>query len=206
MELNDINTEQAILKAAEKEFIDKGFVRAKITDIAKHAKVNHAMLHYYFRTKENLFNMVFEQKSREVANSLSSIFEQDLPFLDKIKLGVERHFETLAVNPKLPFFIYSEIIVNEERKDIFLKFILPKANNIISKLEEAINSEVAKGTIQPICATDLIFNIVSLNTTTFLAQPIISMVTNENNDEYQHFIEHRKKCNVQLILRSLSVY
>ena len=57
------NTEQSILKAAEKEFLKKGFSGSKTTEIAKEAGVTHAMLHYYFRTKENLFNKVFEEKS-----------------------------------------------------------------------------------------------------------------------------------------------
>ena len=48
------NTEQSILKAAEKEFLKKGFSGSKTTEIAKEAGVTHAMLHYYFRTKENL--------------------------------------------------------------------------------------------------------------------------------------------------------
>ena len=56
------NTEQSILKSAEKEFLKKGFSGSKTTEIAKEAGVTHAMLHYYFRTKENLFNKVFSKK------------------------------------------------------------------------------------------------------------------------------------------------
>ena len=61
-EKEDKNTEQAILKAAEEEFLKKGYALSKTTDIAKQAGVTHAMLHYYFRTKENLFEKVFSQK------------------------------------------------------------------------------------------------------------------------------------------------
>ena len=64
------NTEQSILKAAEKEFLKKGFSGSKTTEIAKEAGVTHAMLHYYFRTKENLFNKVFEEKARQLADTL----------------------------------------------------------------------------------------------------------------------------------------
>ena len=60
------NTEQSILKAAEKEFLKKGFSGSKTTEIAKEAGVTHAMLHYYFRTKENLFNKVFEEKAKQL--------------------------------------------------------------------------------------------------------------------------------------------
>ena len=56
------NTEQAILQTAETEFLDKGFALAKTTEIAKQAGVTHAMLHYYYRTKEKLFERVFQEK------------------------------------------------------------------------------------------------------------------------------------------------
>ena len=58
-EKEDVNTEQAIMEAAEKEFLDKGYTLTKTTEIARIAGVNHAMLHYYFRTKDNLFEKVF---------------------------------------------------------------------------------------------------------------------------------------------------
>ena len=66
------NTEQSILKAAEKEFLKKGFSGSKTTEIAKEAGVTHAMLHYYFRTKENLFNKVFEEKAKQLADTFLS--------------------------------------------------------------------------------------------------------------------------------------
>ena len=56
------STEKAILQAAEKEFLTKGLASSKTTEIAKAAGVTHAMLHYYFRTKDNLFEQVFQEK------------------------------------------------------------------------------------------------------------------------------------------------
>lgn len=57
------NTEQAILQAAETEFLDKGFALAKTTEIAKQAGVTHAMLHYYYRTKEKTVRAGFSRES-----------------------------------------------------------------------------------------------------------------------------------------------
>ena len=103
------NTEQSILKAAEKEFLKKGFSGSKTTEIAKEAGVTHAMLHYYFRTKENLFNKVFEEKARQLADTFLSRVDESLPFLEKIKCFIEAHFDLLTANPELPLFIYREI-------------------------------------------------------------------------------------------------
>ena len=112
------NTEQSILKAAEKEFLKKGFSGSKTTEIAKEAGVTHAMLHYYFRTKENLFNKVFEEKARQLADTFLSRVDESLPFLEKIKCFIEAHFDLLTANPELPLFIYREILTNECGKEI----------------------------------------------------------------------------------------
>lgn len=83
------NTEQSILKAAEKEFLKKGFSGSKTTEIAKEAGVTHAMLHYYFRTKENLFNKVFEEKTRQLADTFLSRVDESLPFLEKKNVSLK---------------------------------------------------------------------------------------------------------------------
>ena len=115
------NTEQSILKSAEKEFLKKGFSGSKTTEIAKEAGVTHAMLHYYFRTKENLFNKVFEEKAKQLADTFLSRVDESLPFLEKIKCFIEAHFDLLTANPELPLFIYREILTNECGKEICRK-------------------------------------------------------------------------------------
>ena len=56
------DTETLILQAAEKEFFEKGYSGAKTTAIAEAAGVTHAMLHYYFRTKDKLFEKIVSDK------------------------------------------------------------------------------------------------------------------------------------------------
>ncbi len=199
----DISTEQKILEAAENEFLTKGFSGAKTTEIAKSAGVTHAMLHYYFRTKENLFNMVFERQAVTLANSFISVFEQELPLLEKLKIGIEQHFDIIAANPKLPFFIFSEILIDDNRKNIFVKALLPKVGNIVEVLQADIDKEVQNNTIKPIGSVDLMLNIMSLNIFIFIAQPALSLVFGNSGVDYESMMEHRKKNNVDLIISSL---
>ena len=70
------NKEQAILEAAEREFIVKGFAGARTTSIAEAAGVTHAMLHYYFRTKEQLFERILDEKMRLMGESVLAAFGQ----------------------------------------------------------------------------------------------------------------------------------
>lgn len=202
---NEISTEQRILKAAETVFLKKGFAGAKTTEIAKEAGVNHAMLHYYFRNKENLFDTVFQKQANLLANSFLHTFEENLPFLEKIRKGIEDHFNLIAQNPKLPFFIFNEILNDDKRKEIFFAALLPKAAIILSKLQNTIDEEAGKGSIKPTLAIDLMMNIMALNTFVFMAQPVISRITHNKEPDFNRILEQRKVNNVNLILSSLKV-
>ena len=201
----DMTTEAAIMQAAENEFLEKGFNGAKTTEIARRAGVTHAMLHYYFRTKENLFDQVFLEKLQIVANSFSMILGKDLPFLERIKLGIEAHFDYLLANPKLPAFIIHEIIADETRREVCKAVILPKFQEVLQRLKIAMQEEVAKGTIRFIEPWDLMMNIVSLNVFVFVATPLVKMIVNVDDENFGAFLEHRKQQNVELILKGLQV-
>ena len=81
MKTNEQNTEQVILEAAEAEFLEKGYDGAKMLSIARRAGVAHSMLHYYYRSKENLFQAVMLRKTREIVPLFRGIFEQGRKFL-----------------------------------------------------------------------------------------------------------------------------
>lgn len=204
MKERDTNTEQIILEAAEHEFLRKGFAGAKTTAIAERAGVNHAMIHYYFRTKENLFNTVFQQKIQLLAGSVSASFDHDLPFFDQLRLAIETHFDFVAANPKVLFFIYSEIISNNKRKFMLYESVYPRFENLLASLKKGIDSEVKKGTIRPIQPIELLMNIIALNVITFLAQPLLE-IQNERIDDINKILKERKESNVQFIVNGLRV-
>lgn len=202
-EKEDMTTELAIMQAAEREFLRKGFDRAKTTEIARIAGVTHAMLHYYFRTKVNLFNQVFREKLKVMADSFVMIVDRDLPFQERIRLGVEAHFDYIASNPELPHFILNEVVGNEERRELCREVLLPVFGDVLEHLGAAIRDEVGKGTIRPVDPLDLMLNIVSLNIFVFMAVPLVKMVGRINDVEFACFLEHRKQQNVELVLKGL---
>jgi AcrR family transcriptional regulator len=203
MEIKNAGTEQTILDAAEKVFMDKGYAGAKTIEIAKIAGVNHAMLHYYFRTKENLFNRVFEKKAEMILNSFNISFDADLPFFEKIKKSVEMHFDFIGNNPKIPMFIMREIVSNKEKRDFILEKIIPQGYLVFEKLDKLIGEEVAKGTIASIRAIDLIINIAALNVLSYVAAQVYFSFDDGMADELCKFLEQRKKNNIEVILKSL---
>ena len=204
MEKTDITTEQIILDAAEQEFLDKGFAGAKTTAIAKRAGVNHAMIHYYFRTKENLFTMVFQQKIRILAESFSQSFNEELSFFDQLKLAIGTHFDFIAANPRLLFFVYGEIITNDRRKKMLVQSVFPKLKGIIKRLKDGIDVEVENGTIRFIRPTELLMNIIALNAITFLAMPLLQIIK-RNNKEVEKLLKQRRENNIQFIINGLKI-
>ena len=205
MSIKETDSEKLILEAAEAEFIEKGYGKSRTTEIAKRAGVNHAMLHYYFRTKENLFEVVFKKKAKLMSEVLLFSFTMDLPFLEKIKKGIEDHFDLFAKNPGLPNFIFNEIAHDDRLRTLFVNVIKEKANAIRDSLKQEIDNEVEKGTIRYIDAYDLLFSIVSLNIFVFIGKPLVLGILELDEDQFLRFLEHRKQVNVEIILNRLQL-
>ena len=204
MELKSGNKEQLILEVAEKLFIERGFTGTKTTEIADEAGVNHALLHYYFRTKENLFNKIFEQKADQLLGSFSISTDDSSSFFEKLKNGIETHFEIISKNPKMPLFILREIVTDKSRKDFILKNLYPVGKEIYQKFKTAVRNEIQKGVIRPVNPMDLLLNIASLNVFTFVvAQILFDLDAEEDRKKLNIFLEERKKNNVELIINSL---
>lgn len=199
----DINTEQVILAAAEKVFIEKGFAATKTTEIAKEAGVTHAMLHYYFRTKENLFNIVFTNKVRLLAESFFSVVEKGKSFTDIVRLGVEQHFDFIKNNSKLGVFIINEINSNERSSKIWNDIALPVFSKVVPAIEKLMDEEAEKGTIRWMDALLFVQTVVSLNIFPAMAQPLLRNIRHMSDEELAAFIEARKKENVRLALLAL---
>ena len=198
------NKEQAILEAAEHEFMEKGFEASKTTKIASLAGVTHAMLHYYFRTKENLFDLVFDKKTRLLKDSLFSSFDNpDLPFIEKVRSGIESHFEMVRANQSLPRFVINELIYKPKRLKLFENKIKKISSSVAGKISLEIEREVKKGTINPIDPVTLMLDIASMNIFVFAVLPLLRTFAVGAYESEDAFLEARKKENVEVIMRRL---
>ena len=201
------DTESRILQAAEKEFFEKGFAGARTASIAEAAGVTHAMLHYYFRTKDKLFERIISEKMNMLEEIvLSAIGDSNLPLEDRIRQGVEHHFDFIAANHELPRFLVNEVYAHPERLET------TKANmqNIASKMLNGLQQEIDECARQKRCkqidAHMLLIDIVSLNVFPFMAAPIINEVIGISYENYDEFLAIRKKENVETILRKLKIH
>lgn len=197
----ELTSEESILIVAERLFLSRGFALTTTTQIAQEVGCNQALIHYYFRTKEQLFVRIFEQKARLFASAFFGIDGEGLDFMQKLTLRIGAHFDILAANHRLPFMIINEISTNPNRIDALRETIgeIPRA--IIMQFESELQQEINNGRIREITAFDLIINILSLNIGLFITMPILKRVLPGGVDS--DLLERRKIEIITTVLNSL---
>jgi TetR/AcrR family transcriptional regulator len=198
------NKEKEILEAAEEEFMSKGFDGAKTQSIAKAAGVTHAMLHYYFRTKEHLFEMVFENKVSLIAGSFVNILDDGVNYEDAIEKLIRAHFRFLKANPRLINFVLYEVRNNKERRELLFSVVSPLILKVFNKLKAMTETEIEKGTIRAVDPLKLLENIISVNLMTFIIYPIArDFIPDKTKRHYEQLLKEKEDSNVDYILHYL---
>lgn len=189
------NTEQKIKSAAQKLFIQKGFAATKTRDITKEAGINSALLHYYFRSKEKLFEIIMRENLSKFLQVMSDHFNNiSLTIEQKIEILVNAYIDLLIKNPDLPLFILNEMnsdrINNGQEKNEEVKKII-KYRTIFSKeLEQAINV----GRFSKVNPYHIISNLMGLTIFPFIAQPMLTGYTGKiNRKQFNEMMLERKK-------------
>ena len=198
---NDQNMEQAILETAERLFLEKGFASTSTTQIAKAVGCNQALVHYYFRTKENLFNIIFESKFKLFFQKIFDTTQLiNMSFPDKIKHIVETHFDLLLENPKLPLLILNELARQPEQMSILREKLHTIPEKLFSLMNEELEIEIAAGRAKNINFVDIVVTIISLNIALFTMLPVAAEVVQFNELQQKALMAHRRSENVNIVM------
>jgi TetR/AcrR family transcriptional regulator len=197
------NTEEKIIQAAEIEFIERGFDGARMQAIADKAGINKALLHYYFRSKQKLFEVIFKTAIKFFLPKIIGIFSRnDLGFQEKIRLFVSAYIDLISKHPHIPMFVLHELSNNAST----LLKIIQEIKLDISPVKNQIKDEIAKGTIINIIPEQLILNVLSLSIFPIVASPIARELLVEGNKEaYKALIEERKTHVAEFVIRAISI-
>jgi AcrR family transcriptional regulator len=200
-----MNTEQKILDAAKDVFQQKGLTGARMQEIADKAGINKALLHYYYRTKDKLFEKVFELAFSLFIPRVKEMMGSDKPIMEKIAFFVENYLELLNKHPYIPGFIISELNRNPQiLVNIIEKNIQIKQNRLIELLDTQIQKEAEAGIIKPISAKNLMTNVISLCIFPVVARPILQGIIFDNNKkEYDVFLKERKEFVKDYLINSI---
>lgn len=201
--MKDNKKQKKILEVAEEEFLMKGFAGARTVEIAQKAGVSHSMLHYYYKTKEQLFEHVMGEKLQQLKESVATVFMiEDMPVVEKVVELVVRHFDFLSENPDLPRFIINEVIVRPEYAEMMKREALPILKDAVARFQCELDAAAKEGEVRTMDAATLLMDIVSLNFFSFIVAPILSSV--KPGMDLQAYYHARCQENVQLILNRIN--
>ena len=199
------NLEQQILAVAEELFIANGFDGTSTTMIAQKVGCNQALIHYYFRTKENLFQQIFVRKFEATITHLLEPLTSELPFNEKITNCINIYFDLLQNNRQLPSCIINELAFNPQRREFIRNRFIKNSirQNVYYRFSETIKNEIQQGNIRPIQPFDLILNIISLCLFIFITLPIYTDLLERTPDQVNDYINHRRQEIITQIITSL---
>jgi len=172
METKKDSTEDKILEAAKNVFVSKGMEGARMQEIADEAGINKALLHYYFRTKERLFEAIFAEIIKFAFPQITRIVKSDLPIVSKIEQVIDAYIDLLIKHPFIPGFVLKEL--NRDPSGLF-KLVIKFGLNPQVILDE-IQLAMDRGEIIQMPPRHLAANIISMCIFPFAARPIISFI------------------------------
>lgn len=169
-------------------------------EIADLAGINKALLHYYYRSKEKLYEAVARAIIGRAAPVISQLIESELPLEEKIRHFIDFYIGVISRNPFIPLFIISEINKHPER---FFETILPKELPKPHVFMRQVEEEVAAGRIRDIHPKHLIINIISMCVFPFIAKPMARFALGLNAAEMKLFLEERREQVTEFVLAAL---
>jgi len=207
MNKKDKTTESIILDAANKVFIEKGLDGARMQEIADEAKINKSLLHYYYRSKNKLFEEVFNRVFKTFFPDTLKVFASNNSLFEKIENFTGEYISLLQKNPFLPMFVLHELSKRPNKiAEKFSGFIHKFKEIYFADLEKQIAEDVKNQIIIPIKTEHLIVNIMSLCIFPFVAKPIImKLFFEDDNVFYSNFIDERKKEVAGFIIQSIKM-
>lgn len=187
----DSNTEQKILEAAEIVFHEKGYDGARMQEIADKATINKGLLHYYFKSKDALFDTIFGLALRRMIGNLNSILLLEIPLEEKIDLMIDGYMNMLMRNSSLPSFLINEL--NKDPDKFINKHVNGEVKNVFETFIKSVNKEIEEGKIRAIDPRQLFMNIQALVIFPFIGRTMVQVIIGIDKAEFQKLMQERRE-------------
>lgn len=193
---DSIQTEKLIKEKARELFFHKGYLNATTQEIADEAGVNRALIHYYFKSREQMLEILLDETIEEKREHIRSILSSDLSLYQKVARYIDVVVDYGLKYPFLENFIISETARNPQKvKDHCERYKLKSTELIREQIEE----EVKRGKLAPISAEHFMINLSALCNYPLLAKPVLQTVYGLTDSGFQKFLKQRK----QIIYRTI---
>ena len=186
------STEEKIKEAARRVFTQKGYAATRTRDIAEESGLNLALINYYFRSKEKLFDIIIVEHMQLFIHSVMEIVNDPKTTLQqKMETLISHYIDMLIENPYIPIFVLNEINANPEKLIEKLGFEKMQHENIyIIKQWKEMAAAKKTPAINPI---HIVVNVLSMTIFPFIASPLLRNRTGMSVDEFNKLMEERKK-------------
>ena len=193
----DSDTEDRILQAAHAVFLRDGTAGARMQEIARTAGVNHALLHYYFRSKGRLAEMVFRRAASQFFPPVLDTLASDQPLEAKVVRVVQLELDSLSRLPYLPGYLISELTHHPDRAEQLIAMATGGPAQLLRErvlhvLEAQIAERVAAGAMRPMRAEQFLVNLIALCVFPFAARPMVRAVLGHDEAGFTDFIAARR--------------
>ena len=201
MIVQDKRTEDKIFEAATEVFLEKGMDGARMQDIADRAGINKSLLNYYYRSKDRLFNAVFEMIALKMMEKFAAVLDKNLPLEEKLHFFFNEHISFLQKNPRLPLFLMNEINRNPDRFKMFLGNI--HVEKVLTVLNAGDYAGLQKNNLTRESVLQLVTTIVSISVFPFAAKGVLEVLLGKFGISFEDFVEERKSFAVEFVLAAL---
>lgn len=198
----DTSSRSRILDSARRAFIKDGFHGARMQEIADAAGINKALLHYYYKNKESLFVLVFNDAFSEFIPTLHAILSGEGSVLEKTERYVEAHLRLLLEKPDLPMFVLNEM--HRDPEHFFENFMnkMPGEPPFARFLQQ-ISEEMREGKIRTMNPRELWMNVMSMTIFPFVSRPMLQRLTIMSDREYNDLMHQRKESIMTFIKQAI---
>jgi TetR/AcrR family transcriptional regulator len=167
----------AILAAAVREFSWEGVAGARTDAIAREAKVNKALLYYYFKDKEALYSAVLDHVFGGLALALDEVFAQDLPPSEKMLAYVGMHFDYIATHPLFPRIVQGEMMRAGRGVSQLERIVAQYFRPLFGKVSEVIKQGIAAKEFRQVDPLHFIPSMIAVITFYFTSAPVMRVMT-----------------------------
>jgi TetR/AcrR family transcriptional regulator len=188
--VKDLNTEELIKEKSKELFFALGKLNASTQEIADHAGVKRTLVNYYFGSKQQLFEIVFDEMRQLFKNDLTRILNSEITFYDKVSTLIDIFTTFITTYPFYNLFVIGELNVNLlKRKDIILKYNTPNQLGFIDEIQK----EMELGNIPKMDPLNYYINIYSLVSYPIIMRPYFEMVYHMKKMEFDRMFSQRKE-------------
>ena len=197
--------ESRIRDVAQELFFRQGFAATSTTQIAKEVGCTQALVHYYYRTKENLFRQIFLEQIQAALQVVGESLLSQESFDAFIEQAISLYFDALTRNPQLPFFVLEELVNNPERRRYLRENFVKKPSYVMiyMQFEARLKHEQQAGRIARIEPFDLMMTIASMTVFTFLSLPMYQDLLSRTDSQVQDYILQRKREVIRMVKKIL---